>query len=143
MLKSQLEKRKSNANDGDGAGDDATGGPAKKPRKQIKARSFVWEFFKKIENPDETQCLTCGNKVSYIGRNTHGMISHLKTKHQITEASYKEKKKEEEEAAANNPMENGDANDSLEEEDEGNQEELSIPEMNKLVNGNNKLKFFE
>jgi hypothetical protein len=35
------EKRKSNANDGDGAGDDATGGPAKKPRKQIKARSFV------------------------------------------------------------------------------------------------------
>ena len=42
--------------------------------------------------------------MSYIGRNTHGMISHLKTKHQITEASYKEKKKDEEEAAANNPL---------------------------------------
>ena len=40
-------------------------------------------------------------------------------------------------------MENGDANDSLEEEDEGNQEELSIPDMIKLVNGNYKHKFFE
>ncbi len=39
MLTSQLEKRKFNANDGDGAGNDATDGPAKRPRKQIKARS--------------------------------------------------------------------------------------------------------
>ena len=136
MSKSQVEKRKSKADVGAGAGDDAMEGPAKKQRKQIKPRSFVWEFFKKIQNPDETECLTCGKMVSFVGRNTQGMISHLKTKHQITEASYNEKK--EEEIYANKQKENGGVDDSLEEEeeDESNLEELTKPEMDKLVQGN-------
>jgi hypothetical protein len=49
MSKSQLEKRKSNAGVGEGADDDAMGGPAKKPRKRIQPRSFVWEFFNSEE----------------------------------------------------------------------------------------------
>jgi hypothetical protein len=136
MSKSQLEKRKSNACVGEGVDDDAMGGPAKKPRKRIQPRSFVWELFRKIGNPDETECLNCGKMVSYTGRNTQGMISHLKTKHQITEASYNEKK--EEEVVANKQNENDGVDDLLEaeEEDERNQEELTKSEMDKLVHGN-------
>jgi hypothetical protein len=130
MSNQRLDKRKSND-------DNNIDSPTpKKTRKQTKLRSFVWEFFKKIENPDETECLKCGKRVSFIGHNTKGMMPHLKTTHEITEELVKEKKKEET-AALKQKENDGDCDDDDDDDEliEEIQENLSTEEINKLVQG--------
>ncbi len=104
---------------------------AKRQRKPMKPRSFVWEFFKKIQNPDVVQCNMCDKKVSYVGRNTNGMSSHLRTNHEISEQWVKDKKAEEQAAMR-------DLNDETldeEEEEETEENEISSQEINRLVQG--------
>jgi hypothetical protein len=57
--------------------------------------SFVWNHFKKIEK-DVSLCLVggCGSRLSCKGSSTRGMISHLATKHSITEENSKGTKQE-------------------------------------------------
>jgi hypothetical protein len=102
---------------------------AKKQRKPMKPRSFVWEFFKKIQNPDVVQCNLCDKTVSYVGRNTNGMSSHLRTNHEISEQWVNDRKAEEQAARR------GLNDETSEEEEETEENEISSQEINRLVQG--------
>jgi hypothetical protein len=122
--KNRAEKRTLASND-----INETAQPAKRARKPITPRSFVWEYFRKIHNPDQVQCILCNKTVSYVGRNTNGMSSHLKTNHDITEQWVKDKKKEEDLARS-------DMDDASIDENEEEENEISSQEIERLVQGN-------